>query len=63
MTRPVAEAGYYVIPVTLMEASFRENGVYNGADAQAINPKNYTKYSPPTPRYIRTLPNTAIPTA
>ncbi|HRH76062.1 MAG TPA: DUF799 family lipoprotein, partial [Cellvibrionaceae bacterium] len=39
MTRPVAEAGYYVIPVTLMEASFRENGVYNGADAQAINPK------------------------
>jgi hypothetical protein len=39
MTRPLAEAGYYVIPVTLMEASFKENGVYNGAEAQAINIK------------------------
>ncbi len=39
MTRPVAEAGYYVIPVSLMEASFRENGVLNGAEAQAVQVK------------------------
>lgn len=39
MTRPIAEAGYYVIPVGLMDASFRENGVHNGAEAQNINIK------------------------
>jgi hypothetical protein len=39
MSKPIAEAGYYVIPVTLMAASFQENGVYNGADAQSITPK------------------------
>lgn len=39
MTKPIAEAGYYVIPVALMDASFKENGVHNGAEAQGVNPK------------------------
>lgn len=39
MTKPIAEAGYYVIPVTLMDASFHENGVHNGAEAQGIDAK------------------------
>jgi hypothetical protein len=37
MTRPLAEAGYYVVPVALMDAAFKENGVYNADDAQAIS--------------------------
>jgi hypothetical protein len=38
MTRPLAESGYYVIPVALMNATFQENGVHNAAEAQAIPP-------------------------
>jgi hypothetical protein len=38
MTRPIAEAGYYVIPVTLMETAFKENGVHIAAEAQSISP-------------------------
>ena len=39
MTYPLAEAGYYVVPVTLMETAFRENGIYTADDAQAISPQ------------------------
>lgn len=35
-TRPLAEAGYYVIPVTLVDETFRENGVHTAQDAQDI---------------------------
>lgn len=38
MTYPVAEAGYYVIPVALMDVAFKENGVTNAAEAQNIAP-------------------------
>lgn len=37
VTVPVAEAGYYVFPITVVDAMFKENGVYNGADAQTIS--------------------------
>ncbi len=37
MTYPLAEAGYYVVPVALMDAAFKENGVYSADDAQAIS--------------------------
>lgn len=37
MTYPLAEAGYYVIPVALMDAAFKENGVHNPDEAQAIS--------------------------
>ncbi len=36
VTRPVAEAGYYVVPVTLVDQTFRQNGVPTPADAQDV---------------------------
>jgi hypothetical protein len=35
-TRPLAEAGYYVLPVTLVDETFKQNGVTNAFDAQSI---------------------------
>lgn len=35
-TRPLAEAGYYVLPVTLVDQTLRENGIQTAAEAQAI---------------------------
>jgi hypothetical protein len=35
-TRPLAEAGYYVLPITLVDETFRQNGVTNAHDAQEI---------------------------
>lgn len=39
ITVPVAEAGYYVFPITVVDTMFKENGVYNGSDAQTVSPK------------------------
>jgi len=36
VTQPLAEAGYYVLPVTLVDETFRNNGVYTANDAQGI---------------------------
>lgn len=35
MTLPLAESGYYVLPVTLVDETFRQNGLGNPADAAA----------------------------
>ena len=35
-TRPLAEAGYYVLPVTLVDTMLKENGVQTPADAHEI---------------------------
>jgi hypothetical protein len=35
-TLPLAEAGYYVLPVTLVDETFRQNGVITANDAQDI---------------------------
>jgi hypothetical protein len=35
-TLPLAEAGYYVLPVTLVDETFRENGVTTANEAQDI---------------------------
>lgn len=35
-TRPLAEAGYYVLPVTLVDETLRGNGIQSAADAQQI---------------------------
>ncbi|ENV47148.1 hypothetical protein P255_02432 [Acinetobacter brisouii CIP 110357] len=35
-TVPVAEAGYYVFPLSIVDRMFKENGVTNGHDAQSI---------------------------
>lgn len=36
---PVAEAGYYVFPISVVDNMFKENGVTNGSDAQSIAPQ------------------------
>ena len=36
VTRPLAESGYYVIPVTLSEETFRQNGVTVSEEAHTI---------------------------
>ena len=36
VTPPLAEAGYYVFPVTVVDTMLKENGVTNGFDAQNI---------------------------
>lgn len=35
-TMPLSEAGYYVLPVTLVDKTFRDNGVITANDAQNI---------------------------
>lgn len=39
VTVPVAEAGYYVFPISVVDTMFKENGVFNGSDAQSIAPQ------------------------
>src|SRR3546814_1490678 len=36
MSYPLAEAGYYVLPVTLVTETFRQNGLDNAEDIQAV---------------------------
>lgn len=37
-TLPLAEAGYYVLPITLVDETLRGNGIQTANDAQAISP-------------------------
>jgi hypothetical protein len=37
LTQPLAESGYYVLPVSLVDETLRTNGVDNAVDAQAID--------------------------
>lgn len=37
VTVPIAEAGYYVFPVAVVDKLLKENGVNNGYDAQSIS--------------------------
>ncbi len=36
LTLPLAESGYYVMPVTLVEETFRQNGLFNPAEIVAV---------------------------
>lgn len=36
VTQPLAESGYYVIPVTLMDETLRENGITEASDAHQL---------------------------
>lgn len=35
-TRPLSEAGYYVLPITLVDETFKQNGVTSAYDAQSL---------------------------
>ena len=37
VTRPLAEAGYYVLPVALVNETFKENGLTGAADIHAVS--------------------------
>lgn len=39
MTMPLAEAGYYVIPVAVMEETFKQNGLTTAGDIQQTPPE------------------------
>ncbi|HEY9102969.1 DUF799 domain-containing protein [Chitinimonas sp.] len=36
MSYPLAESGYYVLPVSLVDAAFKENGLSNAAEVHAV---------------------------
>ncbi len=38
MTMPLAESGYYVLPVAVMDETFRQNGLTTAVDIQATSP-------------------------
>lgn len=38
MTFPLAEAGYYVLPVALVYETFKQNGLHQAADMHAVSP-------------------------
>lgn len=39
VTRPLAEAGYYVFPVAVVDETFQQNGLTNGHEIQAVSPQ------------------------
>lgn len=39
MTYPLAEAGYYVLPVALVDETFKQNGLTSAADIHAVDAK------------------------
>ncbi|CAN5916099.1 DUF799 domain-containing protein [soil metagenome] len=43
-TLPLAEAGYYVLPVTLVDETFRQNGVATADEAQQVSAKKLWEY-------------------
>lgn len=43
MTHPLAEAGYYVVPVALMVETFTQNGLTNPNDIQAVAPSKLSE--------------------
>lgn len=43
-TLPLAEAGYYVLPVALVDETFHQNGVQTPQDAQAIAPAKLREF-------------------
>lgn len=53
-TLPLAEAGYYVIPVTLMTETFRQNGMEMPADIHEIAPQKLQEiFGADTALYIK----------
>ncbi|KWO52332.1 DUF799 domain-containing protein [Burkholderia ubonensis] len=38
MTLPLAEAGYYVVPVAVMDETFKQNGLTNATEIQGTSP-------------------------
>ena len=43
-TRPLAEAGYYVLPVTLVDETFRQNGLNMAAETHEVSPQKLREF-------------------
>lgn len=43
VTLPLSEAGYYVLPVAVVEETFKQNGVTNASDINAVSPEKLRK--------------------
>ena len=43
-TRPLAEAGYYVLPITLVDETFRQNGLHVAAEIQDVPPQKLREF-------------------
>ncbi|WP_312057243.1 DUF799 domain-containing protein [Pantoea brenneri] len=43
VTQPLAEAGYYVFPVAVVEETFQQNGLTSGSEIQAVSPARLNK--------------------
>ncbi|WP_174849714.1 DUF799 domain-containing protein [Yersinia artesiana] len=43
VTYPLSEAGYYVLPVAVVEETFKQNGMTNAADISAVSPAKLRK--------------------
>jgi hypothetical protein len=43
-TRPLAEAGYYVFPATLVDETFRQNGLSQAADIHQVAPAKLRQF-------------------
>lgn len=53
-TQPLAEAGYYVLPVTLMSETFRQNGLEMPADIHDVSPQKLQEiFGADTALYIK----------
>ena len=39
VTLPLAESGYYVLPVSLVDETFRQNGLYNPGEMHEVGPQ------------------------
>lgn len=59
---PLGEAGYYVLPVALVDETFKQNGLMNPDEMHAAPPAKLRKSSAPIPRCISKSPNTAAAT-
>lgn len=44
MTLPLAESGYYVLPVTLVSETFRQNGLANPAEIESVSLEKLRQY-------------------
>lgn len=44
MTLPLAEAGYYVVPVAVMDETFKHNGLTNAAEIQGTSPAKLREF-------------------
>ncbi|WP_019412029.1 DUF799 domain-containing protein [Pseudomonas psychrophila] len=53
VTYPLAEAGYYVLPIALVDETFRQNGLTTATDIQAVAPnKLYEIFGADSALYI-----------